>query len=75
MSLWDKIDKSYLICGWTHSPEQNKQNEPPGFHGCISEYVQWIQVTFCSLSSSFPPENEIEKVMMESVFLTVTLWL
>lgn len=28
-----------------------------------------------SLSSSFPPENEIEKIMIESVFITVTLWL
>lgn len=28
-----------------------------------------------SLSSSFPPENKIEKVMIESVFITVTLWL
>lgn len=28
-----------------------------------------------SLSSSFPPEIEIEKVIIESVFITVTLWL
>lgn len=28
-----------------------------------------------SFSSSFPPENEIEKVMIESVFITVTLGL
>lgn len=26
------------------------------------------------LSSSFPPENKIEKVMVESVFITLTPW-